>query len=144
MIPIDEEATVLKDHALLIEGESIKAILPAAQACCLYADKVLHLPNHVLMPGLINLHGHSAMTLLRGYADDLALMDWLNHHIWPAEGKHVNAEFVHDGTLLAMAEMLRGGTTCINDMYFFHAAVAQAALSINMRTFVGASICGGR
>jgi 5-methylthioadenosine/S-adenosylhomocysteine deaminase len=90
------------------------------------------------MPGLINLHGHSAMTLLRGLADDKALMDWLNNHIWPAEGKHVRDDFVFDGASLAMAEMIRGGTTTINDMYFYHAAMARAGLASGMRTLSAA------
>ncbi|MDO5687254.1 MAG: TRZ/ATZ family hydrolase [Neisseria sp.] len=140
MIPMDNEPTVLRDHALHIKGRGIAAIVPQAQARAIQAASVLHLDNHVLMPGLVNLHGHSAMTLLRGFADDLALMDWLNNHIWPAEGKHVDLPFVYDGTLLAMAEMIRGGTTTINDMYFFHGAVGKAALRMGMRTFIGASI----
>lgn len=140
IIPMDESPTVLRDHALAVSGREITAILPRAQAQSLTAKNILHLDNHVLLPGLVNLHGHAAMALLRGFADDLALMDWLNNHIWPAEGKHVDLGFVYDGTLLAMAEMLRGGTTCNNDMYFFHAAVGKAALRMGMRTFVGASI----
>ena len=80
--------------------------------------EVKKLLYHVLIPGLVNLHTHAAMTLLRGLADDLPLMEWLQNHIWPAEAKHVSAQFVHDGCLLACAEMLRGGTTCFNDMYF--------------------------
>ena len=77
------------------------------------------------------------MTLLRGLADDLPLMEWLEQHIWPAEAKHVSAQFVHDGTLLACAEMLRGGITCFNDMYFYPKAVAQAALASGMRAAIG-------
>jgi 5-methylthioadenosine/S-adenosylhomocysteine deaminase len=73
----------------------------------------------VLIPGLVNLHTHAAMSLLRGLADDLPLMQWLQEHVWPAEAQHASAQFVHDGTLLACAEMLRGGITCFNDMYFF-------------------------
>lgn len=144
ILTVEKDAPLLTDHALAIKNNKIEAILPQAEAKALAktmkADQVLHLDNHVLMPGLINLHGHSAMTLLRGYADDLALMDWLQNHIWPAEGKYVNAEFVYDGTRLAMAEMIRGGTTCINDMYFYHSEVAKAARSMNMRTYVGCSV----
>jgi len=141
LIPIEPRGTVLEDHALLIEGERIAAILPASEARTRYADVPhLHLANHALLPGFVNLHGHSAMTLLRGLADDLALMDWLHNHIWPAEKRHISDEFVFDGTLIAMAEMLRGGTTTINDMYFFHDAVARAGLQAGMRTVVGASI----
>lgn len=140
IVPMTAEPTVLRDHVLVLKDQKIDAILTREQAQSTTADEILDLPNHVLMPGLVNLHGHSAMTLLRGLADDLALMDWLNNHIWPAEGKHVNDAFVHDGSVLAMAEMLLGGTTTINDMYFYHAAVARAGLHTGMRTMVGCSI----
>ena len=86
------------------------------------------MPQHVLIPGLINLHTHAAMTLMRGLADGLPLMELQNNHILPAEIKHVNADFVLDGTKLACAEMLKGGTTCFNDMYFFPEESAKAAL----------------
>jgi 5-methylthioadenosine/S-adenosylhomocysteine deaminase len=91
----------------------------------------------VLIPGLVNLHTHAAMSLLRGLADDLPLMEWLQHHIWPAEAQHVSEQFVYDGTLLACAEMLRGGITCFNDMYFFPGAAADAALASGMRAAIG-------
>jgi 5-methylthioadenosine/S-adenosylhomocysteine deaminase len=91
----------------------------------------------VLIPGLVNLHCHAAMNLMRGLADDLPLMTWLQDHIWPAEGKHVSDEFVHDGSLLAMAEMLRAGATTVNDMYFFPEATARAALRAGMRASLG-------
>lgn len=140
ILPIDDKMTVLRDHALLVRGREIAQILPRQQAQSLNADKVLHLDNHVLMPGFVNLHAHSAMTLLRGFADDLALSDWLNKHIWPAEARHVGGAFVYDGTLLAMAEMIRGGTVCVNDMYFFPAAVGKAGQLAGVRTFVGCSV----
>ena len=140
IIPMHDEPTVLIDHALVLRHNRIEAIVPQADAMHIPAVSVFHLDQHVLLPGLINLHGHSAMTLLRGLADDLALMDWLNQHIWPAEGRHVADDFVFDGTVLAMAEMLRGGTTTVNDMYFYHSAVARAGLQMGMRTFVGCSI----
>ena len=144
ILTVEQEQPLLTNHALAIKDNKIHAILENKEAEALAknltSQQVLHLDNHILMPGLINLHGHSAMTLLRGYADDLALMDWLQNHIWPAEGKYVGPEFVYDGTRLAMAEMIRGGTTCINDMYFYHSEVAQAAKSMKMRTYVGCSI----
>jgi 5-methylthioadenosine/S-adenosylhomocysteine deaminase len=95
------------------------------------------LDQHVLIPGLVNLHTHAAMTLLRGLADDLPLMQWLHNHVWPAEAQHVSAQFVHDGTLLACAEMLRGGITCFNDMYFFPKAAADAVLASGIRAAIG-------
>lgn len=140
IIPVEPHATVLERHSIAVRDGAIVAIVPPAERAAWTADDTVSLPNHVLMPGLVNLHGHSAMTLLRGYADDLALMDWLQNHIWPAEGKHVKDDFVYDGTLLAMAEMIRSGTTTINDMYFFHGAVARAGLAAGLRTFVGCSI----
>lgn len=140
IIPMSDEPVVLRNQVLVLKDKQIAAIITPEQAQDMVADEVLQLPNHVLMPGLVNLHGHSAMTLLRGFADDLDLMDWLNNHIWPAEGKHVSDEFVYDGSVLAMAEMLLGGTTTINDMYFYHDAVARAGLKTGMRTMVGCSI----
>ncbi|AUZ04258.2 MULTISPECIES: TRZ/ATZ family hydrolase [Vitreoscilla] len=140
IIPMSDEPVVLRNQVLVLKDHQIDAIVTPEQAQDMIADEVLQLPNHVLMPGLVNLHGHSAMTLLRGFADDLDLMDWLNNHIWPAEGKHVSDEFVYDGSVLAMAEMLLGGTTTINDMYFYHDAVARAGLKTGMRTMVGCSI----
>lgn len=140
IITVETDGEVLENHAIALKDGRIAAIIPATQAAALEADERVDLPNHALMPGLVNLHGHSAMTLLRGLADDKALMDWLTNHIWPAEGRHVRDDFVFDGSLLAMAEMIRGGTTTINDMYFYHGAVARAGLTSGMRTFVGCSI----
>ena len=119
-------------------GGRIVAVLPTAEAERSYdAAKRVNLPDHALIPGLVNLHTHAAMTLLRGLADDLPLMEWLKDHVWPAEAKHVSAEFVYDGTLLACAEMLRGGITCFNDMYFFPEAAGRAALAAGMRAALG-------
>jgi len=141
LIPVEPQGLVLQQHALVIEAERIAALLPSEQARERYPQaRHIELADHALLPGLVNLHAHSAMSLLRGLADDLALMDWLNNHIWPAEGKHVSDAFVYDGTLHAMAEMLRGGTTTVNDMYFHHEAVARAAITAGMRTVVGCSI----
>jgi 5-methylthioadenosine/S-adenosylhomocysteine deaminase len=113
-------------------------VLPTPEAERSYEPaKRVELPEHALIPGLVNLHTHAAMTLLRGLADDLPLMEWLKEHMWPAEAKHVSAEFVYDGTLLACAEMLRGGITCFNDMYFFPEAAGRAALAAGMRAALG-------
>ena len=129
---------VLHDHAVAVREGRIVALEPAAGALERFeAREVVHLERHVLIPGLVNLHCHAAMTLLRGIADDLPLMAWLREHIWPAESRHVSDEFVHDGSLLAMAEMLRGGVTCVNDMYFFPEATARAALRAGMRAALG-------
>lgn len=113
-------------------------MLPTPEAERSYEPtKRVELPNHVLIPGLVNLHTHAAMTLLRGLADDRPLMVWLEDHVWPAETRHVSAEFVYDGTLLACAEMLRGGVTCFGEMYFFPEAAARAALDAGMRAALG-------
>ena len=138
VVPVNPAGTVLEDHAIAIAGSDILAVLPAAQMrlrC--RAESVRTLPHHVLIPGLINVHTHAAMTLMRGLADDLPLMEWLAQHIWPAEAKHVSPEFVHDGTLLACAEMLRGGVTCFNDMYFFPEMAGRAAIEAGMRAALG-------
>ena len=136
--PVEPAATLLEYHSVAIHEGRILDILPTGQALTSYTASVEHsLDRHLLIPGLINAHTHAAMSLLRGLADDLPLNEWLNHHIWPAESRWVNEEFVHDGTQLAMAEMLRGGTTCFNDMYFFPETTARAAASCGMRASVG-------
>jgi 5-methylthioadenosine/S-adenosylhomocysteine deaminase len=116
----------------------IVAVLPSAEAALRYQSRQLvSLPQHALIPGLINLHTHAAMSLMRGLADDLPLMTWLKDYIWPAEAKHVSPDFVYDGTLLACAEMLAGGITCFSDMYYFPEASARAALDCGMRASIG-------
>src|SRR5690242_6307725 len=137
VIPVEPPA-VLADHSVAVAGGRILAVRPTAEAEREYrADKRVDLPNHALIPGLVNLHTHAAMTLMRGLADDLPLMSWLQDHVWPAESRHVSPEFVYDGTLLACAEMLRGGVTCFNEMYFFPEAAARAALDAGMRAALG-------
>lgn len=134
IIPIEPAQLVLENHAIAIHDGAILALLPQKEANVQYtAKQTIRLDEHVLLPGLINAHGHAAMTLLRGYADDKPLDDWLNNHIWPAEKKWVGAEFVRDGTELAIAEMIRSGTTCFSDMYFFSEEIAQAAEAAQMR-----------
>lgn len=138
IVPVEPEGQVLEHHALVIQDGRILALLPQAEAATRYtAETCLNLDQHVLMPGLINAHTHASMTLLRGLADDLPLMTWLQDHIWPAEARWVNPEFVRDGTRLAIAEMLRGGVTCFNDMYFFPEAAAAVAREAGMRACVG-------
>ena len=116
----------------------IEAVLPRAAAEARFSSyEKVDLGEHALIPGLVNAHTHAAMSLMRGLADDLPLMRWLEHHIWPAEMKHVSPQFVKDGSLLACAEMLRGGVTCFNDMYFFPEATLEAALEAGMRVSLG-------
>jgi 5-methylthioadenosine/S-adenosylhomocysteine deaminase len=136
--PVEPLDTVLADHAVVVRGARIEAVLPQADAVRRYPDaRLVALPDHLLVPGLVNLHGHAAMSLLRGVADDLPLERWLRERIWPLEAALVGDDFVHDGTVLACREMLRGGITTFSDMYFFPEATARAALSMGMRARVG-------
>ncbi len=138
VIPVEPAGVVLNSHSVAVRGGCIVAVLPSGEAAQRFtAAETIDLAEHALIPGLINLHTHAAMSLMRGLADDLPLMTWLNQHIWPTEAKHVSPEFVRDGTKLACMEMLRGGVTCFNDMYFFPESAAQAALDCGMRAAIG-------
>lgn len=138
VIPIEPADTVLDNHSIAIKSDRIVDILPREAARARYPDaREKYLPEHAVIPGLVNLHTHAAMSLFRGMADDLPLMQWLQESIWPAEGKHVSAAFVRDGTLLAAAEMLRGGITTCNEMYFFPDAAAEAFDTLGMRATIG-------
>ena len=138
VVPVIPRNTVWENHALVIEEGEIIEILPTKDAQKKYQSITFeHLNDHVLMPGLINSHTHTAMSLFRGLANDVPLMTWLNDHIWPAEAKFINQEFIQDGTELAIAEMLLSGTTCFNDMYFYPNIVAQTAQNMGIRAFVG-------
>ncbi len=137
VVPV-EPAGTLTDHAIIVEGERIVGILPQVEAAARYAARAhVALPQHVVIPGLVNAHTHTAMTLLRGIADDVPLEPWLREQIWPREARFLSAEFVHDGTLLGAAEMLLGGVTCCSDMYFHPAAAAQAYDQAGMRAMIG-------
>ncbi|MBL8397706.1 MAG: TRZ/ATZ family hydrolase [Candidatus Accumulibacter sp.] len=138
IVPVEPAGVVLENHAVAVDNGRIVAIIPQDEATAEYAAKCRQvLAQHLLIPGLVNLHTHAAMSLLRGLADDLPLMDWLQNHIWPAEAAHVSAKFVRDGTAMACAEMLRGGITCFNDMYFYPQAVAEAAVAAGIRAAIG-------
>ena len=138
LVPVRPRSRVLKQMAVVIEGELIADVLPRSEALQKYQDALrVELPEHVLMPGFINMHTHSAMSLLRGYADDLNLQVWLNDHIWPVEKAFLGAGFVKDGVRLAIAEMLRSGTTFFNDLYFFPEVAAEAAVETGMRACIG-------
>ncbi|MDH3316605.1 MAG: TRZ/ATZ family hydrolase [Betaproteobacteria bacterium] len=138
IIPVEPDEIVLEDHALAIRDGRIVAILPQAEANRRFeAESRVALPGHTIIPGLVNAHTHAAMSLFRGLADDLPLMSWLNDHIWPAEQKWVSDTFVRDGTRLAVAEMIRSGTTCFNDMYFYPDEAAKVASEAGMRVVVG-------
>src|SRR3954470_9720717 len=138
VVPVEPDGAVLREHAVAVRDGLIEAVLPQAEAEARFPSyEVVSLENHVLIPGLVNAHTHAAMSLMRGLADDLPLMRWLQEHIWPAEAKHMSRDFVRDGTLLACAEMLRGGITCFNDMYFFPDAAVEAALGCGLRSAHG-------
>ena len=138
VVPVEPAGAVLEDHCVALRDATIEAVLPRAEAETRFGSYArIALDEHVLIPGLVNAHTHAAMSLMRGLADDLPLMRWLEGYIWPAERKHVSPEFVKDGTLLACAEMLRGGVTCFNDMYFFPEAALEAALEAGIRVSVG-------
>lgn len=145
LIPLNKSANpnnrALKDTAIIIENQIITDILPIAASRNKYpelARKILN--HHVIMPGLINAHTHSPMNLLKGYADDLPLMTWLNDHIWPIEHHFFSSEFAYEGAILAICEMLKGGVTCFNDMYFYSNDIARAAAELGIRACIGTHV----
>lgn len=138
VLPIVPKDTLLNHHAVIVHLGLIVDICTIEDADANYAaTEIIKLEEHVLMPGLINLHTHAAMNLMRGLADDLPLMSWLENHIWPAESHFLSDRFVKDGTLLACAEMLGGGITTFNDMYFYPEAAAEACTQVGMRANLG-------
>ena len=140
VIPIVPRNTILKKHSVVIKEGKIEDILPTKEAHEKYKARIHHedlSESHILMPGLINMHTHTPMTLLRGFADDVNLQTWLQEYIWPAEGEFVAPEFVEDGSALAISEMIRCGVTCFNDMYFYPGVTARIAEDVGMRCAVG-------
>lgn len=135
IVPVVPRGQILTQHTLAVSDGRIAAIVPSSTA--IPARSVIDLPGHVLLPGFINAHTHAAMTLFRGLADDLPLDEWLRERIWPAEGRFVDADFVADGTALAAVEMIKGGTTCFNDMYFFPDDTARVASHAGLRAILG-------
>jgi 5-methylthioadenosine/S-adenosylhomocysteine deaminase len=141
VIPIEPTGACLPQHSVAVDGGLILAVLPQTLAHQSFAPRQnIDLPHHVLLPGLVNAHCHGAMNLLRGIADDLPLMRWLQEAIWPREAKHMSHAFVRDGTLLAAEEMLRGGITTCNDMYFHPDASAEAFDLTGMRGVIGITV----
>jgi len=137
IVPI-EPGGALDDHTLVVDRGRIAGVVPTASAERDFQPRErVSLPTHALVPGLVNAHTHAAMALLRGIADDVPLKAWLEQHIWPRERRFVSPEFVHDGTLIAAAEMLRGGVTCCADQYFFPDAAARAYRRSGIRAFIG-------
>ena len=141
VIPVEPHGVVLADHAVVVRDGAIVALLPIDAARSAYrAVETISRPHAVLMPGLVNAHAHNPMTLLRGVADDLPLMRWLTEHIWPIEAAVIGPQFVADGVELAIAEMLRGGTTSCNDNYFFPDVSAATYRKHGFRALVGLPI----
>ena len=140
IVPVVPAGEALTRQGVVIRDGAIVAILPADGVTRFEAEREVHLPNHVLLPGLVNSHTHLAMSLMRGVGDDMDLMPWLETRIWPIEGRHVSETFVTDGVRLAIAEMIRGGTTCANDMYFFPEQAVEVAEDIGFRISAGAPI----
>jgi len=138
VIPVTQDDPVLEYHSIAVHDGKIVNILPTDEAREQYQGDIENdYPHHAILPGLINAHTHASMSLFKGIADDLHLMDWLNNHIWPMEQKWINEEFIYDGSELAIAEMLRAGTTCFNDMYFFPDITARVARDAGIRACVG-------
>ena len=133
LIPILPHKKILTGHSVAITDGKISNIFAKEKAKYFISKEVFDLPNHALLPGLVNCHGHAAMSLLRGLADDMPLKPWLQNIIWPVEKKYVSEEFVRDGTELAIAEMLLSGTTTFSDMYFFPETVAEVAIANGIR-----------
>jgi 5-methylthioadenosine/S-adenosylhomocysteine deaminase len=141
VIPIEPRGQVLHRHALVLQGSKISDILPEADLASRYpGTSIRALPGQVVLPGFVNLHTHAGMTLLRGYADDLPLMQWLQDKIWPAEGQWTSPDFVASGTELACAEFLLRGMTTFNEMYFFPEASAEAILASGLRAVLGLTV----
>ncbi|TDH72469.1 hypothetical protein CCR75_001265 [Bremia lactucae] len=138
VIPVVPRGVVLSNHAVVVKSSRIVAVLPHDKAQQLFIGiEERHLPNHIVLPGLINLHTHSTMSLLRGLSDDKPLCNWLTEDIWPTEGKFVGPEFVKVGVTLAVAEMLRSGTTCCNEMYYFPDEMCEVLETTGFRGAVG-------
>jgi 5-methylthioadenosine/S-adenosylhomocysteine deaminase len=140
IVTVNADFEVLQDFAVLIEDNLIRNLIPSDEITeldCYAQAEIIRLPNCALLPGLVNSHTHASMSLFRGMADDLPLMEWLTDHIWPAEARWVGPEFTTDGFRLAAAEMIRSGTTCLSDMYYFPDEVAGCAQQIGMRSVVG-------
>ena len=141
LVTVNDDFEVLERAAVVLSDDLIEEIISSQDIETWVqqhpAAKIIELDQHVLMPGLVNTHTHASMSLMRGIADDLPLMEWLQEHIWPAESQWVDRQFIEDGVNLAAAEMIRGGTTCFNDMYFFPDIMARSCQQIGIRAVAG-------
>jgi 5-methylthioadenosine/S-adenosylhomocysteine deaminase len=145
IVTMDSNRTVIANGAVAVDDGVIIAIGTKAEIEAEFtARQTLAGDKRVVMPGLVNGHGHAAMTLLRGVADDLALMDWLNNYIFPSEVEFVDSEFVRIGTELACWEMIRGGTTTFVDMYYFPDTIADVVVDCGMRAMIATTVIDQR
>lgn len=141
LIPVEPNNVFYDNYAIVIDQGKILDLLPQNEASNLYESQdTQYLNDHAVLPGFVNSHTHSPMVLFKGLADDLPLMEWLNNHIWPAERKWLSPEFITDGTELALAEMIRNGTTCFNEHFFFPDEITAATKAAQMRASIGATI----
>jgi len=140
VLPMDDKLSVIKDGFVAVAGDKIAAVGAGEEIKNYQAEKTIEAGNSIIMPGLVNTHTHAAMTYFRGLADDLPLDDWLNKHIWPAEAKYVNENFVKQAGELACLEMIKAGVTCYNDMYFFGESMAEPAVAAGLRALIGITI----
>ncbi len=140
-VTMDGSRRLIENGAMAVKGDTIMAIGPRAEITAKYAaPKRISAAGRIVIPGLINGHGHAPMVLLRGIADDLTLQEWLTKYIFPAEARNVNAEFVEWGTRLAALEMIKGGTTLHTDMYYFEDVIARVTKEAGMRGVLGETI----
>ena len=141
VLPMDEGLTVIKDGAIAVSGTNILEVGTSKEISKKYASEAIIMgEGKAVFPGLINTHTHAAMVYFRGIADDLPLKEWLENHIWPAENRWLGPEFISDATELACLEMLKGGVTTYNDMYFYEDAAGKVAKKIGMRAVLGVGI----
>ena len=136
LIPMVPERQILKAHSVALRDGRIASILPREDARLVMAVEHIDLPDCALMPGLINAHCHASMSLFRGYADDLPLANWLQQYIWPSETHFISPDFIRDGSELAIADLILGGTTTLVDQYFFPEMTAEAVDRSGLRALL--------
>ncbi len=141
VLPMDESLAVIKDGAIAVKGTKVLKVGTSQEIFKKYSPRaIINGSQHVVFPGLINTHTHAAMVYFRGIADDQPLKEWLENHIWPAENQWLSPEFISDAIELACLEMLKGGITTYNDMYFYEDAAGEATKRVGMRAVLGVGL----
>lgn len=141
VLPMDESLAVIKDGAIAVKGTKVLKVGTSQEIFKKYSPRaIINGSQHVVFPGLINTHTHAAMVYFRGIADDQPLKEWLENHIWPAENQWLSPEFISDAIELACLEMLKGGITTYNDMYFYEDAAGKATKRVGMRAVLGVGL----